>query len=82
MTPPIRGTLSSKGQVTIPVSILRALRLQPGDKVEFEVEGSTLKVRPSRPNLMETIAAFQFHDETDTDVTARIRRERGWDEGE
>ena len=75
-----RGTLSSKGQITIPASILRALRLRPGDKLEFEVEGRTLKLRPSRPDMLATLLAHQFSDPTMTDAAASVRRDRGWDE--
>ncbi|WP_425147927.1 AbrB/MazE/SpoVT family DNA-binding domain-containing protein [Deinococcus sp.] len=81
-TLPKRGTLSSKGQITIPASILRTLRLQPGDKLEFELEGQTLKLRPSRPDMLATLLAHQIHDETETDITARLRTERGWDDWE
>ena len=79
-TPPICGTLSSKGQITIPAKILRALRLRPGDKVEFEVEGQTIKLRPRRPDMLATIAAHQFSDPSMTDAVAYVRRERGWDD--
>lgn len=82
MTNPIRGTLSSKGQVTIPARILRELRLKPGDKVIFEIEGTGLKVLPSRPDILATLQAHQIYDSAETDVTARIRRERGWDDDE
>ena len=34
------ATLTSKGQITIPVRVRAALRLEPGDRVEF-VESET-----------------------------------------
>ncbi|WP_293912307.1 AbrB/MazE/SpoVT family DNA-binding domain-containing protein [Deinococcus sp.] len=80
MTTPIRGTLSSKGQVTIPARLLRELRLKPGDKVTFEVEGAGLRVLPSRPDILSTIDQFAYHDPTMPDAVAHVRRERGWDE--
>ena len=37
--------LTSKGQVTIPVEIRRALALQPRDRVEFAIVNGTATVR-------------------------------------
>ena len=33
-----RATVTSKGQITIPVDVRRALRLEEGDQVVFEVD--------------------------------------------
>lgn len=38
--------ISSKRQVSIPKKIMEALNLQPGDEVEFEVEGNTARMIP------------------------------------
>lgn len=35
----MRATLTSKGQITIPVEIRRSLGLKPGDEVDFMAEG-------------------------------------------
>jgi antitoxin PrlF len=40
--------ITSKGQVTVPHEIRRALGVGPGDKLEFEKEGSVVRVRPVR----------------------------------
>ena len=32
------GTLTSKGQITIPIEVRKRLRLKPGDRIEFTVE--------------------------------------------
>ena len=37
--------LTSKGQVTIPLSIRERLGLQPWTEVEFEVEGDAVRIR-------------------------------------
>ena len=37
-------TMTSKGQVTIPVEIRRRLGLKPGDKVFFEDDGTNIRV--------------------------------------
>ena len=38
-------TLTSKGQVTIPLAIRQALGLQPGTRVVFDVVGSSVRIR-------------------------------------
>ena len=40
--------ITSKGQVTIPVEIRERLGLLPNSEVEFEVEGSTVRIRKAR----------------------------------
>lgn len=41
-------TITSKGQITIPVEARRALGLQPGQKVSVRVEGERLVIDPPR----------------------------------
>jgi AbrB family looped-hinge helix DNA binding protein len=38
-------TLTTKGQVTIPLEIRQALGLLPGTKVEFDVVGNSVRMR-------------------------------------
>ncbi|MDQ1469537.1 MAG: antitoxin PrlF [Bryobacterales bacterium] len=42
------GTLSSKGQITIPIEVRKRLGLHEGDKLEFVVEGNTTTIRPAK----------------------------------
>jgi AbrB family looped-hinge helix DNA binding protein len=53
-------TLTSKGQVTLPVALRRQLGIGPGDDLEFELgaEGATLRVVHHRP-LAESYGAFE-----------------------
>ena len=44
----MRSTLSSKGQVTIPVAIRVRLGLQAGTPVEFEIQGEVAVIRKGR----------------------------------
>ena len=37
--------LTTKGQVTIPLTIRKALKLQPWTEVEFELDGDTARLR-------------------------------------
>ena len=43
--------LTSKGQVTIPKPIRQLLKVQPGDRVDFVVDGGQVYLRPSTVDL-------------------------------
>jgi antitoxin PrlF len=43
------STISSKGQITVPIEIRRRLGLKEGDRVEFVVEGEHTIIRPAQP---------------------------------
>jgi antitoxin PrlF len=45
---PPSSTISSKGQVTVPLEIRLRLGLKPGDRVEFVVESERTVLRPAR----------------------------------
>lgn len=38
--------ITSKGQITVPHEIRRALGVRAGDRLEFEKEGNAVRVRP------------------------------------
>lgn len=40
--------ITSKGQITVPHEIRRALGVGPGDRLQFEKEGNVVRVRPVR----------------------------------
>ena len=40
--------ITSKGQITVPHEIRRALGVGPGDQLQFEKEGNVVRVRPVR----------------------------------
>ncbi len=46
----LETSITQKGQVTIPAEIRAKLQLKPRDKVQFEIDGDTVKLRkaPSR----------------------------------
>ena len=46
---PPSSTISSKGQVTVPIEVLHRLGLKQGDRVEFVFEDGKTVLRPSRP---------------------------------
>lgn len=53
------STVTSKGQTTIPEKIRTALRIEPGDRLEYEVEGDrvTIRVHPGIRALKGALAS-------------------------
>ncbi len=43
-----RATITSKGQITVPRDIRRALGVRPGDRLLFESDSAGVRVRPVR----------------------------------
>lgn len=42
------SSVSSKGQVTVPLEIRKRLGVAAGDRIEFVIEGDRTVIRPSR----------------------------------
>jgi AbrB family looped-hinge helix DNA binding protein len=54
------ATLTSKGQITIPVRVRAALRLEPGDRVEFvESETGEFTMIPANRSVRELDGMFK-----------------------
>jgi len=47
----IVSTMTSKGQLTVPVEVRRTLGLKQGDKVVFQVEGQAVTLAPAGSRL-------------------------------
>jgi antitoxin PrlF len=43
-----QATITSKGQITVPREVRRALGVSSGDKLLFESDGNGMRVRPVR----------------------------------
>ena len=43
-----KARLTSKGQITVPHEIRRALGVRPGDSLIFEQDGAAVRVTPAR----------------------------------
>jgi len=71
------GTVSTKGQVTIPKGIRKALRIRPGDKILFDLEGGDRAlVRKAEPNRLNAILdRLGPTKETEVELQRRLRRE-------
>lgn len=50
-------TVTSKGQVTIPVEIRRLLEVSPGDQVLFRVAEGSVELQPASMTLEDTFGA-------------------------
>lgn len=55
----LHSTVTSKGQTTIPEKIRKALRIKPGDKLEYVVEGdrAMIRVHPGVRSLKGVLAS-------------------------
>lgn len=71
------GTVSTKGQVTVPRDIRQALRLRPGDKLVFELQAGgravVRKVEPAR--LTEILDRLGPTKEAGVELQRRLRDE-------
>lgn len=52
-------SLTSKGQITIPQPIRRKMGLKPRDRVQFVIEGKTIKILPVQSKLMAGFGAVK-----------------------
>jgi len=72
------GTVSTKGQVTIPKDIRDALRIGPGDKLLFDIEGGDRAlVRRAEPTRLSQIFDRAGPSE-DRGVEAQRRLRNEW----
>jgi AbrB family looped-hinge helix DNA binding protein len=76
-------TLSSKNQVTVPVSVVRELGLSPGDKLAVRLEDGAIVLRPRPRNWVDYISGSMpgYYGKTKEDVEAYLAEVRGsWGE--
>jgi len=56
------ATVTSKGQVTLPAAVRRALGIATGDRISFAVEGDHAVVRPA-PDFLALAGTVHVPDE-------------------
>lgn len=74
-----KTTISSKYQITLPARLVRELGLEPGDKLEVELEHGRLVLHP-RPKdwLAYTAGSLEgVYGRTKEDIDAYLREVRG-----
>jgi len=78
---PPTSTISSKGQITVPVEIRNRLGLHPGDRVEFCVEDGRTTLRPIREegNVFEQFIGALPYNDPNTNSLSFWRELRGHD---
>ena len=73
------GTLTSKGQVTVPVEIRRFLNVGPGDKLLFARTGSRVEIVPATTSVrqLKTVLPKPARRLTLAQMEAAVRRRAG-----
>lgn len=64
----IRSRITTKGQTTIPASVRRALRLKPGDRIAFQLDGDRVIMTRDKPAADDPFSTFS---EWETEADAR-----------
>lgn len=70
------STLTTKGQTTLPKEVRDQLHLQPGDRIEYTVEGGRVYLSPATMTLDELCAILPppLKAASIEDMRAAIRR--------
>jgi AbrB family looped-hinge helix DNA binding protein len=77
----VAGTVSSKGQITIPKAVRDALGIEPGDALEFEVRGNEFVGRKKVDRVDWTKFVGILADGRSSDqIMKELRPKRAWDE--
>ncbi|MES1192566.1 MAG: AbrB/MazE/SpoVT family DNA-binding domain-containing protein [Steroidobacter sp.] len=79
------ATLTSKGQITLPIQVRTRLNLQPGDQLRFEVgPDGTLIGRPATRSATSLIGILKLKgrksvsvDAIDKSIARELSRKRG-----
>jgi len=78
--------VTSKGQITIPLSVRRALNLKQGDRVVFKADEAGVRIEraPSFSDVLEAYAGAWLEEgeegRTIEEINREIRELRGHDE--
>ncbi|MDK2464455.1 MAG: AbrB/MazE/SpoVT family DNA-binding domain-containing protein [Candidatus Korarchaeota archaeon] len=72
--------VTRKFQMTIPKSVREALGIRVGDRLEVDVEGDRIVVRPLRPRVEDPVEALLSLVREPVDVDAVRLVEESWGE--
>lgn len=74
----MKATLTSKGQITIPIKVRKRLMLKPGDVLDFDEEAPFLKATKSIPSeAWESVAGDWKDPYPEMDVVETLDELRG-----
>jgi len=81
----VAGTVSSKGQITLPKRVRDALGIEPGDALDFEVRGHEFVGRKkvlteSGIDWNSVYGVVNLGDLTTDDIMRDLRPIRAWDD--
>ncbi len=83
----MRTTVSSKFQITVPAAVRKMLRIRPGDRLEFRIDGGRVEMRKVLPDpadvarrLLEERDFRALHEETGGDSVRHVREMRWGDD--
>jgi len=67
--------MSSQGQVTVPKAVREMLALQPGDEVEFDIQGPRVVLRKATSGIDwdRAYGIIDFHGRSTEEIMAEIR---------
>jgi len=69
------SVLTSKGQMTIPKQVRKALNLKPSEKVIIVVDGDQAIIKPLRGNILDIGGSIQVPDRGKPADFKKIREE-------
>ena len=69
------SVLTSKGQMTIPKEVRKALNLQPSEKVIIVVEGNQAIIQPLKGNLLDIGGSVRITDREKPVDFKKVREE-------
>ncbi len=78
-----KATITSKGQVTLPVAVRRALNLRAGDVITFELDRQGVHVVPDKAKARFRAYAGKYRvgrGKTGREIDSWLKRLRGRDE--
>jgi len=75
------STVTSKGQTTIPGEIREALRIKPGDRLQYQIQGdhATLRIHPGTKALKGALASTKGKDLSFAEIRRTAAAERSRD---
>ena len=63
----ITATVSSKGQITLPIEMRKLLGIEPGSTITFETEGKAIIIKPELP-VSAYYGILKGYNITDTEI--------------